>query len=97
MAWKYIVFEIETPSRIKMELPVIFPDKLVHADVAEALHRVLRKTFHHAMSKPLSAGAISMVRIPFGTEGESKTLKLKSRTEDDDVLIESFEYSHGIK
>jgi hypothetical protein len=89
---KYIVLQVENPDGVDLELPVIFPDALVHRFVAEAMVHVLRRR-HDWVAVPVSAGSINL--HPFSCSGESETLKLKARPQDRD-LIAGLDYSHGV-
>lgn len=37
MGWKYVMFENRMPGGTKFLFPVIFPDKMVHSQIAMAL------------------------------------------------------------
>lgn len=77
------------------DIPIIFPEQLIHADVAAALT---------APDGPLEgATAVSAGDLPsfsFSTKpfcgGKSTTLNLESRGESDDALIRQMDYFHGI-
>lgn len=83
MGWKYIV--IRTPTH---DIPVIFPDCLVHKDVAISLSRT--KPLRDVGAEVISAGELYV--LANGVGGESTTLEIKSRGEDDQRLIDSMEY-----
>jgi len=89
---KYIVLSVPMGPNLSREMPIIFPDALVHIDVAEVLTRL--PELRHA--KPVSAGFVNSMELSPACHGESTTLKLKSRGEDDDWLMRTFDYTHGI-
>jgi hypothetical protein len=93
MGYSYIVLEVETHG-LKRELPVIFPDIIVHEDMAKAVQAACNQYFQK--SKPVAAGQLD---LHGGVEctGKSTTLKLKSRGDKDRTLIITMPYFHGIK
>jgi hypothetical protein len=88
MGWKYIMLEIKEGYRF----PIIFPDKLVHKDVANALKL-------HCPSNdwavPTSAGTIYSLDVK-GVGGSSETLKIESLGKYDEDMINTYNYTHGI-
>ncbi len=93
MGYSYVILQVETHG-LKRELPVIFPDILVHADMAKAVQAVCSQYFQK--SKPVAAGQLD---FDGGVEchGKSSTLQLKSRGDVDRNLIIAMPYFHGIK
>jgi hypothetical protein len=92
MGWKYIMFENKIGDTTVI-FPVIFPDKMVHDDVAQALRRY-QPGWHHDGVRPISAGKIEHVNVE-GLGGDSETLKLKSKPFDEKI-IELYSYLHGV-
>lgn len=92
MAWKYIMFE-NTMGDLKILFPVIFPDKMVHSEVAAVL-RHCQPGWHKGGVRPVSAGMIDHVTVD-GLHGSSETLKLEAG-EGDALIIDSYAYGHGI-
>jgi hypothetical protein len=92
MGWKYIMAEITMPQGLKVKVPIIFPDKLIHLEVATVIKLVAPLDGN----KPqiVSAGTIEHI-VPVGLGGESDTLKLKSR-ESDALTIKQYSYFHGV-
>lgn len=88
---KYIVLEV-THGGSTRELPVIFPELLVHANVAKALATM--RGLENA--KPISAGFLSSMDVSPACHGASESLELKSRGKVDDNLIMMHDYLHGI-
>ena len=105
MAFKYIV--LRTANR---EIPFIFPDRFIHAFVAEAVKIMLVEEANIVANgllstealvrlkseiKVVSAGGITLgAHIHCG--GESETLKMKSRGTPDAALISLYPYFHGM-
>lgn len=78
---KYVMLE-DTEGR---KIPIIFPDHLVHADVAMVMCKLIN-TRQKVRVGPTSAGFIS-VGVDIQTHGESETLGLKSKPTDTDYII----------
>jgi hypothetical protein len=92
MGFKYIVLEIDRKSAGRQRLPLIFPDVLVHDEVA-AVIRVL-PLFDANQTRVVSAGLITLEAIYCG--GGSETLRIEESDPDDRLLVNSFPYFHGI-
>lgn len=88
---KYVMFEHDLEG-VTQKIPIIFPDRLVHADVAERMRHLLRRV-HKIDAKPVSAGFVNLGLI--SCYGESETLGLSARNEDG-AIIETMDYLHGI-
>jgi hypothetical protein len=69
---------MQTP--LEDEWMFLFSDVLNHGDVSNAL----KQSYHPAVLKPISAGKADVQNMQCW--GESTTLKLKSRKEDDRLL-----------
>lgn len=102
---KYIVLQVidhYPAGNLTREIPLIFPELLVHKDMADLLTRSLRRDLPDGRIreiKPVAAGFLSSVAIGSSAvdvcHGESETLKLASRPEDSQ-LIHMYDYEHGI-
>lgn len=77
-----------------IHVPIIFPDTLVHKDVARAVNSVLIRQFRHSVVTPVSAGKYDVYTQ--NCSGESETLGLKSSPEDSRT-IQTYAYCHGIQ
>ena len=76
------------------EVPVIFPNSLVHKDMADTL---IRMCPGFEGGKAVSGGFLSSTGLcQDPVHGESESLKLKSRPEDTDLIL-MHDYLHGIK
>lgn len=84
---KYIMFKREQDDLTKL-IPIIFPNDLVHADVAKALQETVLK--NHAI---VSAGSISPLNLQ--AEGHSETLGVKSNSIVDSHVIKMNDYGAG--
>ena len=89
MGWKYLMIENRLAA-----YPVIFPDKLVHIEVATVM-RLIVPTIDKQQPMPVSAGFIESLYVE-GVGGDSKTLKMSSRPGDEGI-INRYKYFHGIK
>jgi hypothetical protein len=77
---------------LEQRVPVIFPEFMVHHDVAEVFRYVLKVRHKFTEVEPVSAGFFS---VDSGEcHGESETLALKA-SEDDGVTIRTYGYTHG--
>ena len=89
MGFKYVMLEIDNGA-FKRRLPIIFPDLLVHADVAAAVQSLPMM----GEAKPIAAGSIDLLAAE--CHGKSTTLNV-SAGETDAELINTFPYFHGIE
>lgn len=90
---KYIVVSISMGPNLVKEIPIIFPNDLVHANVFEAI-----KTMKHlGEAKIVSAGELSSLGITSECHGQSTSLKgVVSRETTDTKLIQNYDYFHGL-
>ena len=90
---KYVIVEATKPdSSLKVELPLVFSNFMVHADMAEALSKVLLEK-HGFESKPVAAGEYNI--ISGSCHGRSTTLNLASRGNVDEQVINLNDYGFG--
>lgn len=90
---KYIVLKTQLAG-VEQKVPIIFPNFLVHKDVARYITGMLIR--EHKRDKEItvaSAGEVSMVHL--SCFGKSETTKAESDPDDAD-LIEFFEYTQGL-
>jgi hypothetical protein len=83
---KYIIF-ISKDGR--QEIPIIFPNNLVHLEVAQAMSKLV------GTSRVVAAGEFSSLAIDAECNGKSTTIGVKSREEQDDRLISNYDYTFG--
>lgn len=84
---KYIMFKRDQGDLSKL-IPIIFPNDLVHADVAKALQESVLKG-----TSIVSAGSISPLNLQ--AEGRSETLNVESNPVLDSHVIKMNDYGVG--
>ncbi|OCJ46351.1 hypothetical protein [Serratia sp. 14-2641] len=89
---KYIMLRVDKP--MAREIPIIFPDNLVHADVANAM-RMLVAYPGMANATVVSAGYCNL-NLSVECHGKSTTLNVSSRETDDNIVINTYDYTHGL-
>lgn len=94
MGWKYIMIRSRSKTGIVTDWPVIFPDKMVHAEVAGCARMMV--PVKGTVLGVVSAGKIEHLVVE-GLGGDSETLSLKSRPDEDTKIIEMYSYLHGIE
>lgn len=87
---KYIMFGRSAGEHLEQRTPIIFPNSLVHADVADALKGLPELTG----CTVVSAGEFNA--LTGETYGGSTSLKVDSRPEDA-VTIKGMDYFHGLE
>ncbi len=91
---KYIIFECSPPeAEFIIVVPIVFPNLLCHADVAEALKPLFLK--HMWSAAPVSAGSVNVVLRSDACSGKSETLGLSSGP--DDAMRITFNDYHCIE
>jgi hypothetical protein len=91
---KYIMFHLpKTKDTNGLFAPVIFPDILVHADVARHMKH------HQLLGHNWVVDSAGFVDIVNGCHchGKSETLNVASKPERDRLIIINYEYSKGIE
>ncbi len=92
---KYIVLKTKTRNGIVQKVPIIFPNFLVHQDVAKYLAGLLIKLHDREDNITVaSAGEIDLGRVY--CYGKSETCKVGS-SPDDNEMIEMYKYLNGIE
>lgn len=94
MGMKYIIVQIRNGD-IVCEWPIIFPDMLVHRQIAETIKWHLVR-YHDQDARIVAAGSASFFGGKVRCFGESETLNVESRGNEDVKLIKMFDYLHGI-
>lgn len=90
---KYIVMQRKVGETIR-EIPILFPNELVHQHVAKAL-LALPGNPYGFLNKVAAAGEATLDEVH--CHGGSETLKIQSRGEEDARLIFGVEYGFGVK
>lgn len=80
---------------IEKEFPFIFPQELIHQDVAKRMQHLLMMEHEYEGIEVVSAGECNLFGNKINCSGESTTLNVKSREEIDDLLITTYNYNHG--
>lgn len=88
--FKYIMFRVTDP--IPRDIPVIFPDFLVHDQVFHALRAMEGNQLQTAM--PIAAGSMQLLDVE--CFGKSTTLNVVSRKTLDENIVLSYPYLHGL-
>ncbi|HAF2130143.1 TPA: hypothetical protein G9F27_004414 [Salmonella enterica] len=89
---KYIILRLE--GKIPREVPVIFPNLLVHADVASAITNMIQADTDTSITgiRVVSAGFCDTA---VGCHGRSESLNITSR-DIDDAVINTVDYTFGL-
>ena len=85
---KYIMFVTEDGQN----LPVVFPDALIHAGVARSMERAFVMSELRGV-KPVSAGFCDVEAMSM--HGESETLSLDSRGDRDKNIVNQYKFLYG--
>ena len=88
---KYIMIKM-TIKDASRYVPIIFPECLVHKNVAEHIEHLMRME-HNAEVEIVSAGFYDIGATCYG---ESESLNLKSKPEQDTDIIREYPYKHGL-
>jgi hypothetical protein len=91
MGWKYVMIEA-TFGTTKRLFPIIFPDSLVHLEVATVMKLCGPLDGHEP--RVVSAGNVDMLDLS-NCSGKSTTLGLSSRSIDAHIIV-NYDYEHGI-
>ncbi len=91
---KYIVMVRKVGGAVH-ELPILFPNELVHAHVARALLRLPGNPYDF-LSRVAAAGEV-VLDNGATCFGRSETLNIESRGDEDARLIKLSDYGIGIK
>lgn len=91
---KYIILRLN--GKIPREVPVIFPDLLVHADVAKAITAMIQAD-HDTCFNVTGIHVVSAGFCDTGVRchGKSESLNITSR-EIDDAVINTVDYTFGL-
>lgn len=86
--WKYVMLE----GVLGMQLPVIFPEILVHADIAKGVFYTTDRSL--GLERTVSAGFVDGL-LAVNTSGKSESLNLETRAEDASI-INTNPYTKGL-
>ena len=90
---KYIVMQRMIGSMVR-EVPILFPNELVHQHVASALLKLPGNPYKF-LNKVSAAGDVDLDAVV--CSGRSTTLRIDSRGKEDADLILTVEYGGGVK
>lgn len=97
---KYIMFEVimmasdAQGTLIKKAVPIIFPEDMVHREMASAMRPVMFR--HWGAGADVRLVAAGFYDVNSGeVHGESETLHVRHRPEDK-LIIKNYSYEHGI-
>lgn len=93
---KYIVIRQTYKSGQQKDVPIIFPEHLVHADVERVIRAILQIDNRLSTFECVSGGFLSSMDLNVSTTGKSESLNVVSRKEADDRLIQFYDYQHGV-
>jgi hypothetical protein len=91
---KYVMFKCVDDLMVVTYIPIIFPDTMVHKQVARQIASLLLRQHGFKLVQVVSAGDILLSAV--ACTGSSETLSSKSRGNVDDAIINSYPYFHGI-
>lgn len=91
---KYVMFKVEAKNMPDRFVPVVFPEHMVHKDVADRIARAVFDGYNARVVTPVAAGFVEINEAI--CTGESETLGLQSMLRLDGRVIEQHDYLHGI-
>jgi hypothetical protein len=91
---KYVVLKVVNKG-IERGIPIVFPDLLIHSEVAKQMQHMMLIS-HSMETEVVSAGFLSLFGTKPECSGNSESLGIKSRGEQDDQLITMYDYFHGV-
>ncbi|EEG5670946.1 hypothetical protein G3G77_002000 [Salmonella enterica] len=90
---KYIILRLD--GKIPREVPVIFPDLLVHADVAEAMTAMIKEDSSNTNITNVRVVSAGFCNTAVECFGKSESLDIASR-DIDDTVINTWDYTFGL-
>jgi hypothetical protein len=94
MKFKYIIFQTKN-QEVDILYPIIFSGHIVHSDMAASTRHMLQMKYGME-AEAISAGFITLNNMDNPCYGESISLKLKSRGQEDSKIISTYHITHGI-
>ncbi len=84
---KYIVIEVRFSNDHCLEVPFIFPEFVVHVDMATSMISYLSKEYENTVVTAIAGGFVnSMDMTGIRPTGKSTSLKVESRSEDRQLI-----------
>ncbi|EGB8646316.1 hypothetical protein H8N91_001743 [Salmonella enterica] len=90
---KYIILRLD--GKIPREVPVIFPDLLVHADVARAMTAMIKEGSSNTNITDVRVVSAGFCNTAVECHGKSETLNIASR-DIDNTVINTVDYTFGL-
>ncbi|HFH0413764.1 TPA: hypothetical protein ACGHO4_001002 [Salmonella enterica subsp. diarizonae serovar 61:i:z] len=90
---KYIILRLE--EKIPREVPVIFSDLLVHADVARATAAMIKEVINNANITDVRVVSAGFCNTVVECHGKSESLNITSR-DIDNTVINTVDYTFGL-
>ncbi|EDW2059121.1 hypothetical protein S045_001887 [Salmonella enterica subsp. enterica serovar Oslo] len=90
---KYIILRLE--GKIPREVPVIFSDLLVHADVASTMAVMIKEDSNNASITDVRVVSAGFCNTAVECYGKSESLNITSR-DIDDTVINTVDYTFGL-
>lgn len=90
---KYIILRLD--GKIPREVPVIFPDLLVHADVARATTAMIKEDSSNMNITDVRVVSAGFCNTAVDCYGKSETLNIASR-DIDNTVINTVDYTFGL-
>lgn len=104
---KYVMFQCTYSGGLVQKVPFIFPEFMVHADVAEYMKVMMLREHKMTDVRPVSAGFVNLGGEFTSTKGkvgkiggvhvygDSETLKLK-HDPNDAAVLDFYQYTNGV-
>lgn len=92
---KYIVIGAKVSDQTRVEIPIVFPNIMVHADMADRVKNILVCEHNFQEVEVMSAGDVSFSLGQPVCSGKSETLDVSSRPGDSD-LLRMYDYTGGL-
>ncbi|EDU6365892.1 TPA: hypothetical protein MM834_003353 [Salmonella enterica subsp. houtenae] len=90
---KYIILRLD--GKIPREVPVIFPDLLVHADVARTMATTIKEDSSNTNITDVRVVSAGFCNTAVECFGKSETLNIASR-DIDNTVINTVDYTFGL-
>ncbi|HGA5503405.1 TPA: hypothetical protein ACISZU_000181 [Salmonella enterica subsp. enterica serovar Potsdam] len=90
---KYIILRLD--GKLPRDVPVIFPELLVHADVAKAMTAMIKEDSDNIHITDIRVVSAGFCNTAVECHGRSESLNIASR-EIDDTVINTVDYTFGL-
>ncbi|QYW03687.1 hypothetical protein pEaSNUABM14_00044 [Erwinia phage pEa_SNUABM_14] len=94
--FKYVMFlwiKDERTNKDRTHIPIIFPRHIMHSDMGDemrgyAINNGFVENRYHQTMEPVSAGFVDLNTL--SCFGESESMELKSRSEEDSLILREY-------